>query len=103
MTSASPPRSRFRRFLPGLPYVLIVPTAIFVVLFTAWPTVISIYQSFFLQRLNIARFRDPTFIGLDNYTTLFADDSSSRFWAIPCSTCWARSRSVSSWPSCSRC
>ena len=57
-----------------LPYLLILPTFIFVAMFTAWPTVLAIYQSFFKQRLNIARFREPTFIGLGNYTDLFSDD-----------------------------
>ena len=61
------------RFNP-LPYILIFPTLLFVAVFTAWPTLLAIYQSFFLQRLNIARFREPTFIGLDNYRMLFADE-----------------------------
>ncbi len=56
-----------------LPYMLILPTAAFVALFTAWPVLRSIYQSFFLQRMNIARFHEPTFIGLDNYIELFTD------------------------------
>ena len=59
--------------IKALPYLLILPTAIFVALFTAWPVLLSIYQSFFKQRLNIARFREPTFIGWGNYTNLFAD------------------------------
>ena len=63
---------RRRRSL--LPYLLIVPTAFFVALFTAWPTLLATYQSFFQQRLNIARFRDPTFIGLGNYVDLFSDE-----------------------------
>jgi sn-glycerol 3-phosphate transport system permease protein len=58
------------RRVPLLPYLLILPTLFFVVLFTAWPTLLAFYQSFFLQRLNIARFREPTFIGLDNYRGL---------------------------------
>ena len=57
----------------GLPYILILPTAAFVALFTAWPVLLSIYQSFFLQRMNIARFREPTFIGFGNYLELFSD------------------------------
>ena len=57
-----------------LPYLLIFPTVLFVGLFTAWPTLLAIYQSFFRQRLNIARFRDPTFVGLENYVDLFSDD-----------------------------
>ena len=56
-----------------LPYLLILPTAAFVALFTAWPVLLSIYQSFFLQRMNIARFREPTYIGLGNYQELFTD------------------------------
>ncbi|MBN1265634.1 MAG: sugar ABC transporter permease [Anaerolineales bacterium] len=56
-----------------LPYILIFPTAFFVALFTAWPVLLSIYQSFFLQRLNIARLREPTFAGLENYIKLFSD------------------------------
>lgn len=66
--------SRVTRKKPNLfPYVLILPTAVFVVIFTAWPVVLSIYQSFFRQRMNIARFREPTFIGIDNYVNLFND------------------------------
>ncbi len=61
-----------KQFKP-LPYILILPTAAFVALFTAWPVLLSIYQSFFRQRMNIARFREPTYIGLDNYIELFTD------------------------------
>jgi sn-glycerol 3-phosphate transport system permease protein len=63
-----------RRRSSLLPYLLVLPTALFVALFTAWPTLLATYQSFFQQRLNIARFRDPTFIGLGNYVDLFADE-----------------------------
>lgn len=56
-----------------LPYLLILPTVVFVILFTVWPTILAFYQSFFLQRLNIARFREPTFIGIENYVDLFTD------------------------------
>ena len=62
-----------RKKLRPLPYLLILPTAAFVALFTAWPVLLSIYQSFFRQRMNIARFREPTFIGLGNYIDLFTD------------------------------
>jgi len=62
-----------RKQLKPLPYVLILPTAAFVALFTAWPVLLSIYQSFFRQRMNIARFHEPTFIGLGNYIDLFSD------------------------------
>ena len=56
-----------------LPYLLILPTAAFVALFTAWPVLLSVYQSFFRQRMTIARFREPTFIGFGNYVELFTD------------------------------
>jgi len=64
-------RSREARFLP---YLLLLPTLVFVAAFTAWPTVLAAYQSFFRQRLNILKFKEPTFIGLGNYTDLFTDD-----------------------------
>ena len=56
-----------------LPYLLILPTAAFVALFTAWPVLLSVYKSFFRQRMTIARFREPTYIGLGNYIDLFTD------------------------------
>lgn len=56
-----------------LPYLLILPTFTFVTLFTIWPTINAIYLSFFKQRLNVARFREPTFVGLTNYANLFQD------------------------------
>ncbi len=56
-----------------LPYILIAPTALLVTLFTAWPTLLALYQSFFIQRLNIAKYRTPTFNGIQNYVELFTD------------------------------
>ena len=56
-----------------LPYLFILPTAIFVALFTAWPVWLSFYQSFFRQRMNIAKYREPSFIGFGNYIELFQD------------------------------
>ncbi len=53
-----------------LPYLLISPTLVIVLVFTAWPTLNAIYTSFFRQYLNIAKFRTPTFIGLANYKEL---------------------------------
>ena len=67
--SQKSPRQRFN----VLPYLLALPTVVFVAVFTVWPVILSFYQSFFLQRLNIARFRIPTFIGLGNYRELFSD------------------------------
>jgi len=62
-----------RKSIKPLPYILIFPTAVFVALFTAWPVLLSIYQSFFRQRMNIAKFREPTFVGWGNYVDLFTD------------------------------
>lgn len=56
-----------------LPYILISPTLFFVTMFTVWPTFLSIYQSLFKQRLNIAKYRTPSFIGLENYFELIKD------------------------------
>ncbi len=54
-----------------LPYLLLAPTLAVVLVFTAWPTLLAIYSSFFRQYLNIAKFRTPTFVGLENYRELF--------------------------------
>lgn len=62
-----------RRRTTLLPYILILPTAAFVALFTAWPTLLSLYQSLFRQQLAIAKFRQPTFVALQNYVELFGD------------------------------
>ena len=70
MTASTRPR---RRRVSPLPYLLILPTFLFVGLFTIWPMLLAGYQSLFLQRLNIARYREPTFVGLQNYNELFAD------------------------------
>lgn len=56
-----------------LPYILISPTLFFVTMFTVWPTFLSIYQSLFKQRLNIAKYKTPSFIGLENYFELIKD------------------------------
>ena len=53
-----------------LPYILISPTLFFVTMFTVWPTFLSIYQSLFKQRLNIAKYKTPSFIGFENYFEL---------------------------------
>ncbi len=58
-----------------LPYLLVLPTFVVVLMFTAWPTLLSAYTSFFRQYLNIAKFRHPTFIGLHNYRELLTDST----------------------------
>jgi len=62
-----------RKPIKPLPYLLILPTAVFVAVFTVWPVLLSVYQSFFRQRMNIAKFREPSWIGLGNYIGLFND------------------------------
>ncbi len=64
-------RSQTRK--SNLPYLLILPTLFFVAVFTVWPTINSFYMSLFRQRLNLARFRDPTFVGIENFVNLFSD------------------------------
>jgi sn-glycerol 3-phosphate transport system permease protein len=56
-----------------LPYMLVFPTFFFVTIFTVYPTFRALVKSLFRQRLNIAKFRDPAFIGLENYIDLFGD------------------------------
>ena len=62
-----------KRHIKYTPYFLLLPTLFFVALFTVWPTLISIVKSLYRQRLNIAKFRVPAFIGLNNYLALFRD------------------------------
>jgi sn-glycerol 3-phosphate transport system permease protein len=64
-----------KRKINLLPYILISPTLFFVTMFTVWPTLLSVYQSLFKQRLNIAKYRTPTFIGLENYAELLKDSN----------------------------
>ena len=80
-------RAASRKRISFLPYLLILPTLFFVALFTAWPTILSFYQSFFRQRLNILRFQQPTFVGLGNYIELFSDPTFQKvlvntFWYV---------------------
>lgn len=63
-----------RRGHPLLPYLLILPTLIFVLVFTVYPTIASIVGSLFQHRLNIPRYREPVFYGLGNYLDLFTSD-----------------------------
>lgn len=58
-----------------LPYLLILPTLVFVLMFTVYPTVASIWGSLFQHRLNIPRFRDPVMYGLGNYRDLVTSES----------------------------
>ncbi len=62
-----------RRRSPGtvaLPYLLILPTFIFVGVFTLYPTLRVLYDSLFLANLAV---KQPEFIGLGNYAALAQD------------------------------
>lgn len=68
-----------REGLRVLPYLLILPTFLFVALFTIYPSISSVVGSFFQQRLNIPKYREPVFYGLGNYGDLL---TSSEFRLI---------------------
>ncbi len=77
-SSRSPVPLRGPAFQLLLPYLLVFPTVAFVGLFTIWPTISSVVSSLYVQRLNIAKYRDPVFGGLANYRELFADPTFAR-------------------------
>jgi sn-glycerol 3-phosphate transport system permease protein len=61
--------ARTRKPLNLLPYFLIAPTLILVILFTIYPAVGSVISSLYRPPRNV---RDPsTFVGLENYVDLF--------------------------------
>ncbi len=76
MSTATP--SARRKAPAWLPYLLVSPTLVIVLVFTAWPTIDAVYTSFFRQYLNIAKFRTPTFIGLANYKQLLTSSDFHR-------------------------
>ncbi len=60
-----------RRLAPNvLPYLLILPTFLFVAVFTLYPTLRVAYDSLFLSNQAV---KNPEFTGLGNYTALFQD------------------------------
>ena len=61
---------RFRFGTAALPYLLILPTLVFVTVFTLWPSVRVFYDSLFVQNQAV---RTPQFSGAGNYTALFGD------------------------------
>jgi sn-glycerol 3-phosphate transport system permease protein len=65
----------------GLPYLLVLPQMIVVILFFFWPAAQAVWQSFFLQ--------DPfggtmLFVGLENYTKLFKDPTYWQSFEVSC-------------------
>ncbi len=63
-----------RRHHPALPYLLILPTLVFVLLFTVYPAISSVWGSLFEHRLNIPKFREPVFNGLGHFRDFIVDD-----------------------------
>ncbi len=61
---------RFRIGAAALPYLLIAPTLLFVVVFTLFPAARVFYDSLFLQNEAV---QQPRFVGLGNYAALFQD------------------------------
>ncbi len=60
----------------GLPYLLVLPQMVIVFVFFFWPSAQAIWQSFFLQDPFGGRY---IFVGLENYTRLFTDESYA-YW-----------------------
>ena len=56
----------------GLPYFLVLPQMVIVFIFFFWPAAQAIWQSFFLQDPFGGRY---IFVGLENYISLFTDES----------------------------
>lgn len=54
-----------------LPYLLVAPTLLFVLVFTVLPLGESLYGSFFKHKLNIPKYQDPVFAGFANFAALF--------------------------------
>ncbi len=61
---------RYRVRATALPYLLILPTLVFVAAFTLWPLLRVIYDSLFIQNQAV---QVPKFTGLGNYLALFRD------------------------------
>lgn len=59
-----------RRHSPLLPWLLVLPTAVGVGLFTLYPLVLTVRDSLYKQNQAV---RVPRFVGAENYGTLFGD------------------------------
>lgn len=67
-----PLKRRSKRIKAWLPYLLVAPAVLYLMLITLYPGVFAILQSF-----HAVKFGPWNYIGLDNYTRLFAD---YQFW-----------------------
>jgi multiple sugar transport system permease protein len=67
---------RRRRRIPVLPYVLVAPANVLMVVIALYPTYYAVQLS--LYDANLARFNRARFVGLDNYWKLLFDDQVFR-------------------------
>jgi len=56
-----------------LPYVLVAPTLLFVLVFTVLPLGEALVGSLFKLKLNVPKYQHPVFVGLGNFVDLFKD------------------------------
>lgn len=75
--------SKLRSALLGI--ALLLPSLVFLVMFTAWPVAQTILNSFY--RRNLATRNQPVWDGFGNYVRLFAADSD--FWHVLSNTLFA--------------
>jgi len=61
-----------RRRVPLLPYLLVGPAVVLMIVIALYPTYYAIHLS--LYDANLARFNRARFVGLDNYVKLFSDE-----------------------------
>jgi ABC-type sugar transport system permease subunit len=79
-----------RRFQPGaaaLPYLLMVPTLLFVAVFTLYPSLRVVYDSLFLNNQAV---QTPRFFAFGNYAALFADSGFRKSSSTPLPTSSSR-------------
>jgi multiple sugar transport system permease protein len=69
-----------RRKISWTAYLFILPHLIFFLVFVGWPFISGLWISF--HRYDIARPRDTTFVGVDNYVNIFTPDNVrfNTFW-----------------------
>lgn len=69
-----------------LPWLILSPSLLFLLLFTWFPLGRSVYDSLFDTRMASD---GAQYVGLDNFARLFADGVSGSRWSIICSiSCW---------------
>lgn len=65
-------RTRMKRKERILPYLLVAPTLLFVLVFTLLPLAGSLVESLHRHQLNIPKYRVPRWVGAANYEALFS-------------------------------